>query len=147
MSLLDGHFVSCARRSVSGSVINRAIYHLAKSQLVNLLAGNLASQAASTMTAQGTVLQQRPSKVLLSGPKAARLQRVAQRVISQAQPSKPAQQGRPNTAVQASAVAEAPTHTSRVSEKALGDGPSIINGQVSRVQLISACFYTFTRAA
>lgn len=99
------------------------------------------------MTAQGTVLQQRPSKVLHSGPKAARLQRLAQRVISQAQPSKPAQQSRPNTAVQASAVAEAPTHTSRVSEKALGDGPSVINGQVSRVQLISACFYTYTYAA
>lgn len=82
------------------------------------------------MTAQGTVLHQCPSKALLSGPKAARPQRIAQRVIAQAQPSRSAQQSRPNTAVQAAAVAEAPTHTSRVSEKQMGDGPTLVNGQV-----------------
>lgn len=86
------------------------------------------------MTAQGTVLHQCPSKALLSGPKAARPQRIAQRVIAQAQPSRPAQQSRPNTAVQAAAVAEAPTHTSRVSEKQMGDGPTLVNGQVGLVQ-------------
>ncbi len=83
------------------------------------------------MTAQGTLLQQRPSRVLLSGAKAPRPQRIAQHTVSQALPSRPAQQGRPNTAVQASSVAEVPpAHTSSVSEKPLGDGPTIVNGQV-----------------
>ena len=91
---------------------------------------------ALTMTAQGTVLHQCPSKVLLLGPKATRPQRIAQRVLAQAQPSRPAQQSRPNTAVQAAAVAEAPTHTSRVSEKQMGDGPTLVNGQVGLVQAV-----------
>ena len=82
------------------------------------------------MTAQGTLLRQHP-RVSLSGSKAPRAQRITQRTVSQAQPSRPAQQGRPNTAVQASAVAEAPpAHTSTVSEKPLGEGPTVINGQV-----------------
>ena len=62
-------------------------------------------------------------------------QRTVQRITAQAQPARPAQPSRPNTAIKAAAVAEArqtepAKHTSRVSEKGLGEGPTVVNGQV-----------------
>ena len=83
------------------------------------------------------MIQQRPCKALLPAPKALKAERISHRVMAQAQPAKPSQPNRANTALQASAVAEAPpAHTSRVSEKPLGEGPTVINGQV---QAILAC--------
>ena len=92
--------------------------------------------SAANMSAQGLLLQQhRPVRALKSAPQAARLQRGAQRIVSQAQPARPAQPSRPKTALQAAAVAEAretepAKHTSRVCEKGLGEGQTIVNGQV-----------------
>lgn len=96
---------------------------------------------AYSMAGCSTMLQQRPCKSLLPAPTLPRPERVSHRVMAQAQPAKPTQPNRANTALQASAVADAPpAHTSRVSEKPLGEGPTVINGQV---QAMPACQLSF----
>ncbi|KAL3150752.1 Stearoyl-[acyl-carrier-protein] 9-desaturase 7, chloroplastic, variant 3 [Trebouxia sp. C0010 RCD-2024] len=83
------------------------------------------------MAGHSTIMHQRPCKALLPTAKAPRPERVSHRVVAQAQPTRPSQPNRASTAVQASAIADAPpAHTSRVSEKPLGEGPTVINGQV-----------------
>ena len=91
---------------------------------------------AHSMAGHSTMIQQRPCKALLPTTKAPRPERMCHRVMAQAQPAKPSQPSRANTALQASAVADAPpAHTSRVSEKPLGEGPTVINGQVQAMRM------------
>ena len=81
------------------------------------------------MAAYSTLLPQKPSRLLQSAQRAPRSARAVQKVSAQAQPSRLIVPGRSNTAIHAAATLETPPATS-AKEKPLGEGPTVINGQV-----------------
>ena len=81
------------------------------------------------MTAYSTLFNQRPCKGLQLSQKAPRSARAVQKVTAQVQPSRLILPGRSNTAVNAAATLETPPATA-AKEKPLGEGPTVINGQV-----------------
>lgn len=81
------------------------------------------------MPAYSTLLNQKPCKVLQVSQKTLRSARVAQRVTAQTTPSRLILPGRSSTAINAAATLETPPATA-AKEKPLGEGPTVINGQV-----------------
>lgn len=85
--------------------------------------------STKTMAAYSTLLPQKHCSLLSSAQRPPRSARTAQKVSAQVQPSSLILPGRSSTACHAAATLESLPAT-QAKEKPLGEGPTIINGQV-----------------